>query len=139
MTDRTLREKINDLMEVYDHNGGTAFVVKEHVLALIDAHTAAQPAPPAIADAPVSDRPGPDAVAEAWQAMDTAPTDGTKFVATNGRLTFTTYSQQYYEKFPYEKGGPTYKSRWTAEDDSSVWPWSPTHWMPLPAAKGQQP
>ena len=61
MTDRTLREKINDLMEVYDHNGGTAFVVKEHVLAILDAH----PAPPAIADAPVSDRPAPDAVAEA--------------------------------------------------------------------------
>lgn len=45
MTERTLREKINDLMEVYDHTGGTAFVVKEHVLALLDAHTAAQPAP----------------------------------------------------------------------------------------------
>lgn len=95
------------------------------LLSRLDAHTAEQPAP--------------DAVAEAWQAMDTAPTDGTKFAATNGRLTFTTYALKYYEKFPHEEGGPIYKTRWTAEDGSSVWPWNPTHWMPLPVAKGHQP
>lgn len=86
-----------------------------------------------------AEQPAPDAVADAWQAMDTAPTDGTKFAATNGRLTFTTYALKYYEKFPHEEGGPIYKTRWTAEDGSSVWPWNPTHWMPLPVAKGHQP
>ena len=129
MTERTLREKIIEQRE-----DGTLMTPDQRlawdgafnrVLAVLDAHTAEQPAP--------------DAVAEAWQAMDTAPTDGTKFAATNGRLTFTTYALKYYEKFPHEEGGPIYKTRWTAEDGSSVWPWNPTHWMPLPVAKGHQP
>lgn len=164
MTERTLREKIADLitedhlqlLSDFDVDGdiyrqdpecvGSAYLMADAILALL----AAQPAPVDISEGGFCCHQGavaledeshtaPDAVAEAWQSMDTAPTDGTKFVATNGRLTFTTYALKYYEKFPHEEGGPIYKSRWTAEDGSSVWPWNPTRWTPLPLAKGSRP
>lgn len=67
MTDRTLREKIEWLVEKApssDEDKGWNEAVTE-VLRILDAH----PAPPAIADAPVSDRPGPDAVAEAAKEL----------------------------------------------------------------------
>lgn len=67
-----------------------------------------------------------------WQPIETAPKDGSKFAATNGRLCYTTLMMKYYLKWPHEEGGPTYEEKLTGEDSSSLFPWNPTHWMPLP-------
>lgn len=73
-----------------------------------------------------------------WRPIETAPRDGTPFVGLKGRLSFRTKMQDYYVKAPHEEGGPTFRQAWTAEDSSSLFPWSPTHWLPLPPAPGAE-
>ena len=68
-----------------------------------------------------------------WKTIDSAPKDGSGFVGTDGKLAFTTRWCAYYKKWPHEEGGPEYNYRWTGESNCSTSPWSPTHWMPLPA------
>jgi len=72
-----------------------------------------------------------------WRPIESAPKDGTAFVAIKGRLAFRTFWQQYYVKWPHEEGGPTFRGQWTYEDSSSMVPWNPTHWMPLPVAPSE--
>lgn len=67
-----------------------------------------------------------------WLPIESAPKDGSPFVAFNGKLSFRTIRQKYYEKWPHEEGGPTFREEWCAEDSSSFFPWRPTHWQPLP-------
>jgi Protein of unknown function (DUF551) len=68
-----------------------------------------------------------------WMPIDTAPKDGSRFCGFNGKLCFLTYIGKYYIKWPHEQGGPTFREEWNAEDDSAIFSWKPTHWMPLPA------
>ena len=67
-----------------------------------------------------------------WQPIETAPKDGTYFIGWNGNLAFKTSRGKYYDKWPHQEGGPTFREEWNAYDSSSMWPWKPTHWMPLP-------
>lgn len=67
-----------------------------------------------------------------WRDISTAPTDGTAFVGSNGKYAYRTMLMKHYVKWPHEEGGPTFRDAWNAEDGSSIWPWSPTLWMPLP-------
>jgi hypothetical protein len=68
-----------------------------------------------------------------WQPIETAPRDGTAFIGIKGKMVFRTYCSQHYVKWPHEEGGPTFQEVWSREDDSSIFPWKPTHWMPLPS------
>ena len=74
---------------------------------------------------------GADASRE-WQPIESAPTDGTAFVGSDGKFAYRTALGRYYVKFPHQEGGPTYQDKWNAEDSHSIWPWNPTLWMPLP-------
>lgn len=68
-----------------------------------------------------------------WQPIETAPKDGLAFVGTNWKYAYRTSAGRIYVKWPHEEGGPTFQDVWNAEDSGSIWPWKPTHWMPLPA------
>ncbi len=67
-----------------------------------------------------------------WQSIESAPRDGSCFVATNGKLAFRTKWQRYHENYLHQNGGPTYHYSWSAEESDSHFSWNPTHWMPLP-------
>ncbi len=71
-----------------------------------------------------------------WQPIETAPKDGTRFCASNGKETYTTWWQSYYEKWPHDEGGPTFRYQWTCKQNTShsFFYEKPTHWMPLPEA-----
>lgn len=72
-----------------------------------------------------------------WQPIETAPKDGTAFVGSNGKYAYRTMLGRYYVKWPHEEGGPTYAEKWNKETGDSVYPWKPTHWMPLPPCPNQ--
>lgn len=67
-----------------------------------------------------------------WLSIDSAPTDGTIFIAKKGSQIARTARGQYYVKFPHEPGGPTFKDEWNQIQPDSIYPWSPTHWIPMP-------
>lgn len=67
-----------------------------------------------------------------WQPIETAPKDGTKFIALKGSQARTTYHGQHYVKYPHEDGGPTYRDVWNYEALGAIISWNPTIWMPLP-------
>lgn len=67
-----------------------------------------------------------------WKDMDSAPRNGTKFIARNDKgLAFRTFCLKHYVKWPHEEGGPTFREVWSAEDLNSTWPWSPTQWTEI--------
>lgn len=68
-----------------------------------------------------------------WQPIETAPRDETRIIglAKDGCV-YKTHWQAYYDKWPHQEGGPTYRHGWSAETHDSHTPYSPTHWMPLP-------
>jgi len=68
-----------------------------------------------------------------WRPIETAPKDGTDFIGLWDGLAYTMRRQSYYEKFPHQEGGPTYRYGWSAEVWDQHMPCWPTHWMPLPA------
>lgn len=68
-----------------------------------------------------------------WMPMETAPKDGTKFLAwwptvTLGSIQFTYWDDQKYHVKPLPRF--IYDGHWGASDSRSN---QPTHWMPLPA------
>lgn len=83
---------------------------------------------------PSADAPSPDA-GDGWNRdMNTAPRDGTKFCATDGRLCFTTFRGKSYSRYPDREGkGAEFRWHWSYEDRDSVSEWKPVAWMPLPA------
>jgi hypothetical protein len=69
-----------------------------------------------------------------WLPISTAPRDGTRFIGrTQSGLAFTTWLQDYYEKWPHEPGGPTYRQEWTRDRGDALIPYEPTHWIPDPS------
>ena len=68
-----------------------------------------------------------------WLDIKTAPRDGTEFIAKNGSVIGRTKIGKYYVKWPHEPGGPTFREGWDRWDHDSIMPWSPTHWIPMPA------
>jgi hypothetical protein len=70
-----------------------------------------------------------------WRPIKTAPMDGTRFIGYRDGLVWTTYAGRYYEKWPHEQGGPTFRVEMTRDEGGSLVPYSPTHWMPLPDVK----
>ena len=68
-----------------------------------------------------------------WQPIETAPTDGTDFVAWNGRRAYMCRRQAYYDKWPHQDGGPTYRYDWSEISHDAIRPgMKPSHWIPLP-------
>lgn len=67
-----------------------------------------------------------------WQPIETAPQDGSAFIGLIGRLVYTVHWQQYYDKWPHQEGGPTFRGGWSREVHDAHYPCSPTHWMPFP-------
>lgn len=68
-----------------------------------------------------------------WLPIESAPRDGTMFIGRKGDYVAPTKLGKYYEKWPHEEGGPTYREEWNNCQFDSVSPWNPTHWMPLSA------
>lgn len=62
----------------------------------------------------------PVTVAE-WQPIETAPKDGKILAMKNGEV-FVSWLVDYHHTGP----------RWTYHALDGLWPWLPTHWMPLP-------
>jgi hypothetical protein len=75
-------------------------------------------------------RPEPDP----WQPIATAPKDGAKFIGKYGNLVFTTWWQAFYDKWPNDEGGPTYKHHFAHDRGNTHMYEQPTHWQPLPPA-----
>lgn len=69
-----------------------------------------------------------------WRPIETAPKDGTEFIGLNDGLVYTTHWHLYYDKWPFQEGGPTYRGGWSRETWDQHSPCNPTHWMPLPPA-----
>lgn len=68
-----------------------------------------------------------------WQPIETAPKDGTRFIGRRkDGLVFTYWNQAYYEKWPHEEGGPTFRHDFTYDRGDAHMPDSSVkHWMPL--------
>lgn len=63
-----------------------------------------------------------------WQPIETAPRDGTTFIATDGNEV----EPVYYVRYSHWSVGE-YDLRYSSrqEGEESLW-FNPTHWMPLP-------
>lgn len=68
-----------------------------------------------------------------WKPIETAPTDGSKFIAWDGKYPMLCQRGKYYVKWPHQEGGPTYEYKWNEITSDSITPCDPTHWMPLPS------
>jgi hypothetical protein len=64
--------------------------------------------------------------------IETAPTDGTKFIGLKDDVARTTWRQAFYDKWPHQEGGPTFRYAWNYEALDGHFQWKPTHWTPLP-------
>lgn len=123
MTERTLRDRLHEI--AYRDEAKTVTVRTDDlkaVLAFLDAHTAAKPAP--------------DAVADAWQPIETAPKDGTWVLGFRPRIAV----QDQIQCYCWNAFGCT-DDLWVNATDTNDFDEQPTHWQPLPAppAKGHQP
>lgn len=67
-----------------------------------------------------------------WMPISEAPQDGTPFIGLVERTPFKTWWQAYYDKWPHEEGGPTFKYGWNCDMGDKHMPCHPTHWIPLP-------
>lgn len=67
-----------------------------------------------------------------WLPIESAPKDGTKFIGLWRGLPYAVHWQLYYEQWPHQEGGPTYRGGWSAETWDRHMPCSPTHWILLP-------
>ena len=67
-----------------------------------------------------------------WQPIETAPKDGSSFIGKHGSNVFRTWWQAFYDKWPHEEGGPTYRYAWAyCRGDAHMYT-APTHWIPMP-------
>lgn len=73
-----------------------------------------------------------------WLPIETAPKDGSKFIGLCRGLVYSVRWELYYDKWPHQDGGPTYRGGWSAETWDQHMPCSPTHWMPLPSPPGAE-
>ena len=63
-----------------------------------------------------------------WQPIDTAPKDGSSFLAVDARV--RDWQMVIFYDAPYEKGSPFI---WSVPDSTSAYHKDMfTHWMPLP-------
>jgi len=66
------------------------------------------------------------------QSIESAPKDGTLFIGLKGAYAAPTRCGKYFDKWPHQEGGPTFHEAWDQVQPDSIFPWQPTHWMPLP-------
>lgn len=66
-----------------------------------------------------------------WQTIESAPTDK-PFIGLVDGSPFKVWWQSYYDKWPHEEGGPTFKFGWNRDRGDAHMPCHPTHWLPLP-------
>ena len=76
---------------------------------------------------------GTEAVA-GWRPIETAPKDGTRFIGWDGEEVFLCHSQKFYEKWPHQEGGPTFRHGWVGVYEYSIDQKRPIGWIPLPPA-----
>jgi len=65
-----------------------------------------------------------------WRDIESAPKDK-RFLGRLGDAVYPTENGQYYDKWPHEEGGPTYRDEWNRITPGAISPWRPTHWMPI--------
>lgn len=71
-----------------------------------------------------------------WRPIESAPRDGTEFLAFKAGSVFTACAALYNNFVPAEGGGFALSGQregWSRIETSAVLPTDPTHWQPLPA------
>jgi hypothetical protein len=67
-----------------------------------------------------------------WQPIETAPKDGSQIIGLWKCNVYSLRWTKYYEKWPHQDGGPTFRGGWSVETWDQHMPCEPSHWMPMP-------